>query len=205
MDSLDPECAYPLIISEDLIAQPELTSSTTSMSMNTPDNPLTSLAIALGLRQKPRLFQTYPTEIHITDGLSILLPLMNQNILINMPNDPPAEVSLHADLLPWGQPTPSSVPPHPDVILAADCAYLEQSFPLLVETLKDLMGEETVLWFCYKKRRKRDRDCIRLIGKVFDVQAVKGAWEMEGVWLFRGRKRIRELKKSGDKEGDGKT
>ena len=102
-----------------------------------------------------------------------------------MPTPCSSKVQVFAHILPWGEPVPSSIPQHPDVILAADCAYLEESFPLLVKTLQDLMGEDTVLLFCYKKRRKRDRDCIRLIGKVFDVVAIKGPWERDGVWLFQ--------------------
>ncbi|KAL9102324.1 MAG: hypothetical protein Q9163_002504 [Psora crenata] len=128
-------------------------------------------------------------ELEVSDGLPALLPLMNDNIFINTPSPPPVEVLINAHLLPWGQPIPANIPKQPDVILAADCAYLEDSFPLLVKTLEDLMGEETVLWFCYKKRRKRDRDCVRLIGKVFAVRTVKGPWEREAVSLFRVTKR----------------
>ncbi len=45
--------------------------------------------------------------------------------------------------------------PKPDLILAADCVYFEPAFPLLVQTLADLVPHRsTDVLFCYKKRRK---------------------------------------------------
>lgn len=42
-----------------------------------------------------------------------------------------------------------------DIILAADCVYYEPAFPLLVQTLSDLVTDaKTEVLFCYKKRRK---------------------------------------------------
>lgn len=119
----------------------------------------------------------------------MLLPLLYHNIRLNFHGALESNITIQAGLLPWGQPLDPLLSKHPDVILAADCAYIEESFPLLVKTLEDMMEEKTVLWFCYKKRRKRDRDCIKLISKVFDVVPVKGAWEAEGVWLFNARLR----------------
>lgn len=58
-----------------------------------------------------------------------------------------------------GGPLPSIL--RPQLILAADCVYFEPAFPLLVQTLADLVpvtkleGEEDPeVLFCYKKRRK---------------------------------------------------
>ena len=45
----------------------------------------------------------------------------------------------------------------------------------------DLIGEETVCYLCYKKRRRADREMIRLLAKVFDVEEVGGEWQREGV------------------------
>ena len=50
------------------------------------------------------------------------------------------------------------------------------------------MGEDTVCYFCYKKRRRADRDVIRKLGKLFDVEEVKGKWERDGVFLYEIRK-----------------
>lgn len=59
-----------------------------------------------------------------------------------------------------GGPLPLSIP-RPQLILAADCVYFEPAFPLLVQTLAELVpatrvkGEEDPeVLFCYKKRRK---------------------------------------------------
>jgi hypothetical protein len=53
-----------------------------------------------------------------------------------------------------GDPLPNSLP-QPDLILAADCVYFEPAFPLLVQTLSDLVvDQKTEVLFCYKKRRK---------------------------------------------------
>lgn len=41
-----------------------------------------------------------------------------------------------------------------DLILAADCVYLEAAFPLLEKTLLDLTENGTSIVMCYKKRRK---------------------------------------------------
>ena len=133
------------------------------------------------------------TNIHVTDGLTTLIDLLRYNIHLNIQNVT-SPIAIQAQKLSWGDPPNIIVPVNPDVILAADCAYLEESFPLLVRTLEDLMGEQTVLWFCYKKRRKRDRDCIKLIGKSFEVQMVRGQWESEGVWLFVVKKRSHRTK-----------
>jgi len=81
------------------------------------------------------------------------------------------------------------VPNEVDVILAADCAYFEPSFPLLLGTLQRFLGTRTVLWFCYKKRRKADKDMVRMLEKAFDVQEVKGDWKRDGVWLLMIKQR----------------
>lgn len=53
-----------------------------------------------------------------------------------------------------GEPIPDNIPT-PDLILAADCVYFEPAFPLLVQTLADLVTDlSTDVLFCYKKRRK---------------------------------------------------
>ena len=60
-----------------------------------------------------------------------------------------------------GEPVPADIP-KPDLILAADCVYFEPAFPLLVQTLAELVPDRsTEVLFCYKKRRKvRVRSCL---------------------------------------------
>lgn len=74
-------------------------------------------------------------------------------------------------------------------MLAADCCYIEESFPLLLRTLQDLIGEGTVCWFCFKKRRRADREMVRLLRREFRVVEVEGKWKREGVFVFEVRMR----------------
>jgi len=63
--------------------------------------------------------------------------------------------------------TPLPAIPRPDLILAADCVYLESAFPLLVSTLSDLTDNDTEVLFCYKKRRKADKRFFTMLKKKF--------------------------------------
>lgn len=105
--------------------------------------------------------------IYITDQES-MLPLMEDNIKINglSPN-------VRATVLDWGRPLPASIPTHPAVVLAADCVYFEPAFPLLISTLEQLLGPESVCYFCFKRRRRADMRCIKQIKKVFDVEEIR--------------------------------
>lgn len=127
------------------------------MYEESPDN-FHSLAVALGCR--------ITTTIHITDQLP-MYELMKQNIVLNG-----LDSKVSAMIYDWGAPTPPGLPRHPDVILAADCVYFEPAFPLLQETLKDLIGENTVCYFCFKKRRRADLQFIKVVRKMFDVREV---------------------------------
>lgn len=58
--------------------------------------------------------------------------------------------------------------PEHDIILAADCVYFEPAFPLLAQTLVDLVPDQSVeILFCYKKRRKADKRFFALLKKHF--------------------------------------
>ncbi|KAG9190726.1 protein N-lysine methyltransferase METTL21A [Alternaria panax] len=119
---------------------------------------LVGLAIAIGCK--------VDTTLHITDQ-EPMFELMKRNIVLN---DLKSRVS--ASIYDWGQPTPSHLPTHPDIILAADCVYFEPAFPLLQQTLKDLIGERTVCYFCFKRRRRADLTFMKTARKMFDVQEV---------------------------------
>lgn len=99
-------------------------------------------------------------RVWITDQ-SPLLPIMQRNVALNK-----VDKNVTVAELNWGESIPSSIP-KPDVILAADCVYFEPAFPLLVETLDALAGEDTELLFCYKKRRKADKRFFNLLKKKF--------------------------------------
>lgn len=142
---------------------------------------LVGLAIALGCN--------LDSTLHITDQLP-MYELMKQNISLNN-----LDSKVSATIYDWGEPTPSGLPKHPDIILAADCVYFEPAFPLLQETLKDLIGEKTVCYFCFKKRRRADLQFLKVARKMFDVREVdddpdKDVWSRESLFLFRITKKV---------------
>ncbi|GAM87311.1 hypothetical protein ANO11243_053330 [Dothideomycetidae sp. 11243] len=137
---------------------------------------LVGLAVALGCKL------THP--VHITDQLP-MLALMNTNIHLNNLQD-----QVKASIYDWGSPVPEGLPHHPDILLAADCVYFEPAFPLLQRTMQDLIGPNTVCYFCFKKRRRADLTFIKTIKKTFDVQAVEddphqSNYARENLYLYR--------------------
>jgi len=79
----------------------------------------------------------------------------------------------------------------PDLILAADCVYFEPAFPLLVQTLAELVQDgSTEVLFCYKKRRKADKRFFTLLKKEFtwsevDDDPQKAVYSREAISLLR--------------------
>ena len=151
------------------------------------------LALALALsRPDPSSSTSFNPPLLITD-LPQLLQLQAQNIMLN--NLSP--LSIMSAAFPWGSPISSTVPvqyTRPDVILAADCVYFEPAFPLLLETLKELMNangsseevKDSVCWFSMKKRRKADMRFVASLKKAFTVREVEVKREEgeEGVYLY---------------------
>jgi len=86
---------------------------------------------------------------------------MSRNVLLNKLSSNVAVSELN-----WGEPLSDDLP-RPDLVLAADCVYYEPAFPLLVQTLSDLVGERTEVLFCYKKRRKAHKRFFALLKKKF--------------------------------------
>lgn len=119
---------------------------------------LVGLAVAIGCKTG--------SVLHITDQ-EPMFELMKQNIALNK-----LDARVAASIYDWGTPTPSQLPSHPDVILAADCVYFEPAFPLLQQTLKDLIGDNTVCYFCFKRRRRADLTFMKTAKKMFEVQEV---------------------------------
>ncbi|WPB01855.1 uncharacterized protein RHO25_006487 [Cercospora beticola] len=119
---------------------------------------LVGLAVAAGCRSN--------AVIHITD-MSTMYDLMQQNIALNALGD-----RVTAAVYDWGGATPEGIPQHPDVVLAADCVYFEPAFPLLQQTLQDLIGPNTVCYFCFKRRRRADMHFLKAVKKQFLVEDV---------------------------------
>lgn len=130
------------------------------------------------------------TIVRVTDGLEALVPLMDENIALNAANIPTTTVVL-ASHLSWGQKFTSSIPKGPDVLLAADCCYLEETFPLLLSTMTELIGGDTVCYFCYKRRRRADNNMMKMVSKIFEVKEVQGRWQTERVFLYEIRRKAR--------------
>jgi hypothetical protein len=97
-----------------------------------------------------------------------MFDLMKRNISLNG-----LDARVTASIYDWGTATPSQLPAHPDIILAADCVYFEPAFPLLQQTLIDLIGENTVCYFCFKKRRRADLHFMKTAKKMFEVRQVE--------------------------------
>lgn len=51
------------------------------------------------------------------------------------------------------------------------------------------MGNDTLCYFCYKKRRRADKDMIRKLSKLFNVEEIKGKWGKDGVFLYKIKRR----------------
>ncbi len=63
----------------------------------------------------------------------------------------------------------------PDIILAADCVYFEPAFPLLLQTLHDLLAlvPSATVFFCFKKRRRADMQFLKAARKAFAVAEIE--------------------------------
>ncbi|TLS29680.1 hypothetical protein PpBr36_00859 [Pyricularia pennisetigena] len=143
---------------------------------------LVSLAVARGC--------DIETPMLITDQLE-MLALMEHNIRLNEVEDKakalilnwyvlvvvPLDLSVIAPEEKLGEPLPQQVIDlKPTVVLAADCVYFEPAFPLLLQTLTDLLAlsppKECTVYFCFKKRRRADMQFLKKAQKMFSVVEV---------------------------------
>lgn len=125
-----------------------------------------------------------------------MLALMRKNVALNLLEDRVA-----ASVLDWGsssslQLVPGSSPNtvHPDVILAADCVYFEPAFPLLQQTLRDVIGPNTTCYFCFKRRRRADLHFMKQIKRHLLVEEVtddleKAVYSKENISLYTVRRK----------------
>ncbi|KAL4963179.1 putative methyltransferase-domain-containing protein [Aspergillus stella-maris] len=137
--------------------------------------------------------------IYITDQ-DPMLALMNANISLNN-----LTTKVSAAVLDWGTPVPDDIPRRPDVILAADCVYFEPAFPLLITTLGDLLGPNSVCYFCFKRRRRADLRFLKLAKKAFQVDEITDdpdaeTYRRENLFLYTIRSKL-----SGNGMGDSSS
>ncbi|GCB24037.1 protein-lysine N-methyltransferase EFM6 [Aspergillus awamori] len=167
--SFDGMLSNPLLLQEDLKEGVELGAG----------GGLVGLALARGCHpEMPR--------IYITDQAP-MLPLMKTNIKLNNLSS-----TVEATVLNWGDSLPDCIPKHPAIILAADCVYFEPAFPLLISTLNDLLGPESVCYFCFKRRRRADLRFMKHARKMFDVDEIRDdpeaeTYRRENIFLYQIR------------------
>ena len=83
----------------------------------------------------------------------------------------------------------------PNVIIAAECVYFEPAFPLLMQTLKDLLelNSDAIVFFCFKKRRRADLQFVKMAKKAFLVEEIydedRPVFSRERLFLFSFRSR----------------
>lgn len=123
------------------------------------------------------------SSLYITDQLP-MLALMRENIQLNNLSS-----TVTAAVYDWGTTLPPNVPEHSDIVLAADCVYFEPAFPLLLETLGRVVGDGTVCYFCFKKRRKADWRFVKSLKKTFEVRSIdededSPTYRREGIYLY---------------------
>jgi len=144
---------------------------------------LAGLALARG---KPE-----DLELYLTDQEN-MLDLMNANIRLNGETD-----RVQARVLNWGEPLPAFCR-GVDLVLAADCAYLEGAFPLLEQTLLDLTENSDVpILLSYKRRRAADRKFFRAMAKNFTIEELTDYPEFpefhkQRLFLFELRRKAHE-------------
>ncbi|EFZ01835.1 methyltransferase [Metarhizium robertsii] len=138
---------------------------------------LVGLAVALGCGGENQLLLTDQDE---------MLELMQTNIRLNQ-----VDSRAQALILNWGEPLPREVVTQkPNVIIAAECVYFEPAFPLLLDTLKDLLAlnEEAVVYFCFKKRRRADMQFVKMAKKAFVVEELfdedRPVFQRQSLFLF---------------------
>ncbi|RDA86864.1 hypothetical protein CP532_1399 [Ophiocordyceps camponoti-leonardi (nom. inval.)] len=151
---------------------------------------LVGLAVALGCMSITAASTATKGSILLTDQQE-MLGLMQRNIQLNDVGDKVTALELN-----WGQDLPEAVVrQRPNVVLAADCVYLETAFPLLVRTLQDVLAlnDEAVVYFCFKKRRRADMKFVKMANKAFLVQELfdedRPLFQRQSLFLFSLRRK----------------
>ncbi|EST08452.1 Nicotinamide N-methyltransferase-like protein [Kalmanozyma brasiliensis GHG001] len=139
-------------------------------------------------------------QIWVTDQ-DVMLHLMRENLALNFqlsPTDTPSSTTTNDGFvkvaeLDWGTELTFD---KPDVLLLADCVYLESAFQPLIDTMTQLSTSDTEILFCYQKRRKADKRFFALLKRQFTFEDVKDddsvrteEYRRQGTQLLRIRKK----------------
>ena len=70
--------------------------------------------------------------------------------------------------------------------------YFEPAFPLLQKTLEDLIGANSICYFCFKKRRRADMQFMKAAKKAFVIEEVlddpdREVYARENISLYASR------------------
>ena len=88
------------------------------------------------------------------------------------------------------------MPKHPDILLLADCVYLEVAFQPLVDTMVEMSTPQTEILFCYQQRRKADKRFFKMLRKHFTFTDIEDddpdrsrQYNRQGTHLYRVQKK----------------
>jgi predicted nicotinamide N-methyase len=114
-------------------------------------------------------------RVILTD-LEKVCPLIKANLVANDLGEQLNNGKIVVEALDWSD--TASLPPSVlaagplDVVLVSDCVYLESCFEILLNTLKVVIGEGTVCYMSYKKRRRAEKVFFKKLSKMFHVEEV---------------------------------
>ena len=94
----------------------------------------------------------------------------SHNLQRNLANlDPQRPVTVRE--LSWGQEVANFDPPY-DVLLAADVVYIEETFPVLIQSIEALTDTETTILMSCKYRYERDSRFLQMMEERFTSEVV---------------------------------
>lgn len=131
----------------------------------------------------------YCCLLHATGAGSVVITDRNpqpaeHNLQLNSDHLDPLRPVVVRELT-WGQEVSSFQPPY-DVLLAANVVYIEDSFPVLIQSMCDLSDSRTVLLLSCKYRYERDSRFLEMLGERFTSEM---AWTSEDLSIYSLRKK----------------
>lgn len=158
-------------------------------SPSAPPPPSTTTCVTPYLHIYPCFFYWRPPGIwslftkHLRPSILTNESAPERRLTVSLTHSPPLQTR--------GEPLPADIVQFkPDVILAAECVYFEPAFPLLLQTLKDLLAlcPSATVYFCFKKRRRADMQFVKRAKKAFVLTEVaddeRPVFSREGLFLY---------------------